>query len=246
MEDIGIVLKEDKDRLKFIEEALERYNFSLSRAQIKTQLEFLKLLYVENTKYNLTSITKFEDMVYKHIIDSLLVLKVLNLKEEDSFLDVGAGAGFPSIPILIVKQLKRVVQLDSSRKRVEFLKKANNKLGLEIEVLNERAEDAAKKTKYRSQFKVVTARAVAKLNILSELCIPFVEIGGFFVALKGPEYMKELEKSKNSIDLLGGRIEKIENFKIENNVRNIILIKKISQTSTKYPRSFSKISKTPL
>lgn len=246
MEDIGIVLKEDKDRLKFIEEALERYNFSLSRAQIKTQLEFLKLLYVENTKYNLTSITKFEDMVYKHIIDSLLVLKVLNLKEEDSFLDVGAGAGFPSIPILIVKQLKRAVQLDSSRKRVEFLKKANNKLGLEIEVLNERAEDAAKKTKHRSQFKVVTARAVAKLNILSELCIPFVEIGGFFVALKGPEYMKELEKSKNSIDLLGGRIENIENFKIENNVRNIILIKKISQTSTKYPRSFSKISKTPL
>lgn len=246
MEDIGIVLKEDKDRLKFIEEALERYNFSLSRAQIKTQLEFLKLLYVENTKYNLTSITKFEDMVYKHIIDSLLVLKVLNLKEEDSFLDVGAGAGFPSIPILIVKQLKRAVQLDSSRKRVEFLKKANNKLGLEIEVLNERAEDAAKKTKYRSQFKVVTARAVAKLNILSELCIPFVEIGGFFVALKGPEYMKELEKSKNSIELLGGRIENIENFKIENNVRNIILIKKISQTSTKYPRSFSKISKTPL
>ena len=239
-------IEKDGEYIDFLKCTLKKYGFNLEDQQILDLIIFLKFLLEENKKYNLTSIKKFEEMIYKHIIDSLLMLKVIEFKEGFSFLDIGAGAGFPSTPIAIAKKDVKVTQLDSSKKKVEFLKQVNKMLSLKIISLNERAENLAKKEEYREKFNIVTARAVAKLNILSELCLPFVEVGGFFVALKGPEYLEDLELAKKSINILGGKVEKVESFEIEENKRNIIVIKKISHSSTKYPRSFSKISKNPL
>ena len=239
-------IEKDEEFIVFLKESLEKYGFNLESQQILDIIIFLKFLLEENEKYNLTSIKKFEEMIYKHIIDSLLILKVIEIKNNFSFLDVGTGAGFPSTPIAIAKKDIIIPQLDSSKKKVEFLKQVNKMLSLKTIALNERAENLAKREEYREKFNIVSARAVAKLNILSELCLPFVEIGGFFVALKGPEYLKDLELAKKSINILGGKVEKVENFEIEKNQRNIVVIKKISHSSTKYPRSFSKISKIPL
>ncbi len=239
-------IKRDEEFIDFFKCSLKEYGFNLKDQQIMDFVVFLKFLLKENEKYNLTSIKKFEEMIYKHIIDSLLILKVIEIKDSYSFLDVGTGAGFPSTPIAIVKKNINITQLDSSKKKVEFLKQVNKMLSLKTIALNERAENLAKKEEYREKFNIVTARAVAKLNILSELCLPFVEVGGFFVALKGPEYLEDLEIAKKSINILGGKVEKVENFEIGENERNIVVIKKISHSSTKYPRSFSKISKTPL
>ena len=246
MLDLETNLKKYEECVVFLDRVARKYGFYLKEEQIKKEIEFLRLLYVENKKYNLTSIIKFEDMVYKHIIDSLFILKAIEVEEIDSFMDVGAGAGFPSIPIMIVKKFKRAVQIDCSRKRTEFLKLSKQKLKIDVDILCDRAEQASKNPEYREKFKIVTARAVSKLNILSELCLPYVEIGGFFVSLKGPEYLEDLKEGETAIRTLGGLVEKIENFKIEDNVRNIIVIKKISHTSTKYPRSFAKISKNPI
>lgn len=239
-------IEKDEEFIVFLKESLEKYGFNLENQQILDIIIFLKFLLEENEKYNLTSIKKFEDMIYKHVIDSLLILKVIEIKNNFSFLDVGTGAGFPSTPIAIAKKDIIITQLDSSKKKVEFLKQVNKMLSLKTIALNERAENLAKREEYREKFNIVSARAVAKLNILSELCLPFVEVGGFFVALKGPEYLEDLELAKKSINILGGKVEKVENFEIEKNQRNIVVIKKISHSSTKYPRSFSKISKTPL
>lgn len=239
-------IEKDEEFIVFLKESLEKYGFNLESQQILDIIIFLKFLLEENEKYNLTSIKKFEEMIYKHIIDSLLILKVIEIKNNFSFLDVGTGAGFPSTPIAIAKKDINITQLDSSKKKVEFLKQVNKMLSLKTIPLNERAENLAKREEYREKFNIVSARAVAKLNILSELCLPFVEVGGFFVALKGPEYLEDLELAKKSINILGGKVEKVENFEIEKNQRNIVVIKKISHSSTKYPRSFSKISKTPL
>ena len=239
-------IEKDEEFIVFLKESLEKYGFNLENQQIFDIIIFLKFLLEENEKYNLTSIKKFEEMIYKHIIDSLLILKVIEIKNNFSFLDVGTGAGFPSTPIAIAKKDINITQLDSSKKKVEFLKQVNKMLSLKTIALNERAENLAKREEYREKFNIVSARAVAKLNILSELCLPFVEVGGFFVALKGPEYLEDLELAKKSINILGGKVEKVKNFEIEKNQRNIVVIKKISHSSTKYPRSFSKISKTPL
>ncbi len=238
-------IESDGEFITFLKESLKKYGFNLEDNKISDIIIFLKFLLEENEKYNLTSIKKFEEMIYKHIIDSLLILKVVEIKNNFSFLDVGTGAGFPSIPIAIVKRDIKITQLDSSRKKVEFLNQVNKMLFLKTIALNERAENLAKKEEYREKFNIVTARAVARLNILSELCLPFVEVGGIFVALKGPEYLEDLESAKKAINILGGKVERVENFKIEENKRNIVVIKKISHSSTKYPRSFSKISKNP-
>ena len=237
-------LETDEEYISFFEEEVVRYGFSLTREIILEIFSFIEFLLEENEKYNLTSILKFEDILYKHIIDSLLLLKTVDLNK--NLLDIGAGAGFPSTPIAIVKKDLEILQLDSSKKRVDFLNMVNNRLFLNVESVHERAEVLAKNENYREKFKIVVARAVAKLNILAELCLPFVEIGGFFVALKGPEYKNDLDLAENSIKKLGGCLEKVKGFKIEDNSRNMVVIKKISHSSTKYPRSFSKISKNPL
>ncbi len=243
----GLEIKYDVEFFKFLELEALKHKIVLTKNQISKCVEFLKFLVLWNMKTNLTSIVKFEDMINKHIIDSLLVLKTHKFEDlKKNLLDVGAGAGFPSTPIAILDIFQTVVQVDCLKKRVEFLKFVKKRLDIKTTPIHVRAEELAKKVEFKERFDVVTARAVAKMNVLSELCIPFVKLNGLFVALKGPSYEKDLNSGENSIKILGARIEEIKKFKIADNSRIFILIKKISHTSTIYPRNYSKILKNPI
>ena len=240
-------LKTDEDFVEFLSLSLKEQNFFLTNSQAKKQIEFLKLLVEHNKKTNLTAILNFEDMVYKHILDSLLLLNVLKETKNKTFLDIGAGAGFPSTPIAILEKFKKTVQMDARKKRVDFLQLVKKSLNLNVNPVCQRAEIAAKTSQFREKFNVVVARAVAKLNILCELCIPFVALNGVFVALKGPDYEQDLGFAKDSILKLGAKLLEVKSFKINNEFsRYLIIIKKISHSLTKYPRNFSNILKKPL
>lgn len=224
-----------------------KYDIQLTNDQIDCLDKFADMLVEWNEKFNLTAITEPDQIVYKHFIDSLLVLKTIDLKNNASLADIGTGAGFPSTPISIVRRYIKITQIDSLRKRVGFLQHVSDNFHLKIRTVHGRAEELGKKDEYREQFDYVTARAVAPLQKLSEYCLPLVKIGGFFIAMKGSEYEVEVDDSKKAIDVLGGQIEKIKNFELpDSSVRNIILIKKISRTPTKYPRNSVQISKKPL
>ena len=224
-----------------------KYDIQLTNDQIDCLDKFADMLVEWNEKFNLTAITEPDQIVYKHFIDSLLVLKTIDLKNNASLADIGTGAGFPSTPISIVRRDIKITQIDSLRKRVGFLQHVSDNFHLKIRTVHGRAEELGKKDEYREQFDYVTARAVAPLQKLSEYCLPLVKIGGFFIAMKGSEYEVEVDDSKKAIDVVGGQIEKIKNFELpDSSVRNIILIKKISRTPTKYPRNSVQISKKPL
>ncbi len=224
-----------------------KYDIQLTNDQIDCLDKFADMLVEWNKKFNLTAITEPDQIVYKHFIDSLLVLKTIDLKKGASLADVGTGAGFPSTPISIVRRDVEVTQIDSLRKRVGFLQHVSDNFHLKIGTIHGRAEELGKKDEYREQFDYVTARAVAPLQKLAEYCLPLVKVGGFFMAMKGSEYEVEVDDSKKAIDVLGGQIEKIKNFELpDSSARNIILIKKISRTPTKYPRNSGKISKKPI
>ncbi len=224
-----------------------KYNIELTSDQINCLDEFSQILIEWNEKFNLTAITEPDQIVYKHLIDSLLVLKTIDLEKNSSLADIGTGAGFPSTPIAIVRKDINVTQIDSLRKRVGFLQRVSDHFNLNIRTVHGRAEELGRKNEYREQFEYVTARAVAPLNKLAEYCLPLVKIDGFFIAMKGLEYNSEIEDAKKAISILGGKIEEIKNFKLpDSSTRTIILIKKISHTPTKYPRNSGKISKNPI
>ncbi len=237
-------LKTKEEFISYLKEELQKEGFFLTKEQTFKLIDFLKILLSYNKKFNLTKILNFEEIVLKHILDSLLVLKVVKPKEGFKMLDIGAGAGFPSTPIAIVCSFLEITQIDSLKKRVDFLNVVKEELNLNVVALHKRAEEAAKEEKFREKFNLVTARAVSRLNVLCELSLPFVKLNGFFVALKGPNYADELNFAKTTIEKLGGKLKEVKKFKLgDEATRVLILIKKISQTSSKYPRSFSKISK---
>lgn len=197
----------------------------------------------KNKVTNLTNITEEKEVYQKHFYDSVILNNVLDLKNK-SLLDVGAGAGFPSFPLKIINEDLQVMIVDSLNKRIDFLKDLANKLNFSnVSLLHARAEELDKK----HLFDFVTARAVARLNILTELCLPYVKIGGYFIAYKSIHYQEELKEAENAIAVLGGKIEKIINYEINQDLRHVlVLIKKIKQTPSVYPRSFGKIKKAPL
>ena len=234
----------DKNLLK--QECL-KYDIELTNDQIDCLDEFSEILIEWNEKFNLTAIKEPDQIVYKHFIDSLLVLKAIELKDSAKLADIGTGAGFPSTPVSIVRRDINITQVDSLRKRVGFLQHVSDHFNLNVRAVHGRAEDLGQKDEYREQFKYVTARAVAPLQKLVEYCLPLVRVDGVFVAMKGSEYELEIDNAKNAIGVLGGKIEDVKNFKLpDSSDRNIILIKKISHTPTKYPRNSSKISKKPI
>lgn len=219
------------------------FDIHLSEEQEKRFELYYEILIRENEKYNLTSITNKDEVFLKHFYDSLSLLKGISLNKDVEICDIGSGAGFPSVPLKICFPNIKVTLVDSLRKRTDFLKMLVHELGLEnVRVLWQRAEEVKEK------FDIVTARAVARLNVLTELCLPLVSVGGFFVAMKGISYNEEKEEAQNAIDVLGGRIIKTIPFMlpIENSTRGIIVVEKIKQTPEKYPRSYSMIKKKPL
>lgn len=223
------------------------YDIDLSKDKAELMDRFAEMLVDWNRKINLTAIINSKGIVDKHLVDSLLVLKALDINKNANLLDIGAGAGFPSTPIAIARNDLKVTQIDSLNKRVVFLKEVAKMLNLDIVAIHARAEEYIKKHGQRQHFDFVVARAVAKLRCLVEYCLPFVKKDGFFIAMKGPDFEDELEKANAAIKILGGSVEKIVPFILpDESKRNIILIKKISHTPTIYPRSFAKISKSPL
>ncbi len=225
---------------------LKTINLELSTKQLKQIDDFCEFLINENKKTNLTAITELESIYLKHIYDSLTITKIINLNNYQTLLDIGCGAGFPGIILKIVFPDLKITLLDSNGKKTNFLKNAIKYLKLEnIIVINQRAEEFI--INHREFYDIVTARAVAPLNILAELAIPFVNINGFFIALKA-----NLETNKESINsianILGGFLNEIIEFDlpIENSIRNLIKIQKKQKTLNQYPRRYEQIKKNPL
>lgn len=234
----------DKQSLK---EQAQAFELMLSEKQLEDFDLYAKTIVEWNAKINLTAIIKPEEMVVKHFLDSLITLKAITVPQNAKVIDVGTGAGFPSMPMKIVREDLQVTLLDSLNKKVTFLKEASTVLKQNNDVIHFRAEEASKKPEYREQYDIATARAVADLRELVEYCLPFVKVGGYFIALKGYDVEQELEQAQSAIGVLGGELEAVKKFILPlENKRSIIIIKKISQTSTKYPRISGKITKKPL
>ena len=227
-------------------ESLKKLNIEITNEQLK-QLELYYELLVEwNNKINLTGITEHNEVYLKHFYDSLTICRDINLNEIDSLADIGTGAGFPGMVIKILFPNLDVDLIDSLGKRIVFLNEVANKLKLQkINIINARAEEYA--LKERDIYDVVTARAVAPLNILLEYCIPLVKKNGYFIPLKA-NCEEEIKNIQNAINLLNCKIEKIDKFilPIENSMRTIIKFKKLGNTLNKYPRKYSEIKKKPL
>ena len=224
----------------FIEET-KKLGIILTDLQLEKLNKFYELLISWNQKMNLTRITEKEDVYLKHFYDSLTISKVIGLNQDLTLCDVGSGAGFPGIVLKICFPNLKITLLDSLQKRVNYLNEIIKDLNLkDIEAIHTRAEDYAKQN--REKFDVVTARAVANLKILSELCIPMVKVNGSFIAMKA-NIEEEIENSTEILKKLDSKIEKIETFylPIEQSIRNIILIKKINKTNNIYPRRIEKI-----
>lgn len=234
--------------IELLKEGAKEYSISLSSMQIDKFSQYARLLAEWNEKINLTAITDPEGVVIKHFLDSLSIAQFIP-DETKTLIDVGTGAGFPGIPLKIVKENLKVTLLDSLDKRVRFLNEISNNLILkDIVSVHGRAEDFGVDKKYRERFDFVTARAVANLPVLLEYCLPFVNIGGMFIAMKGPDAKKELKESHKALDILGGEIEDVKFFTLPNSdiERYVILIKKCRHTPTNYPRKSGKPTKQPI
>ncbi len=222
----------------------KKYGLELNKISYEKLEIYCDFLIEYNNYVNLTAITNPVDILYKHFIDSILLAEYGEISDEISLIDVGTGAGFPSVPLKIFMPEIKITLLDSLNKRIEFLKKLCNKLEIEAEFIHGRAEDISKMAEYREKFDVSCARAVANLSVLSELCLPFVSVGGRFIAMKGPN--EDIASAAGAIEILGGTVSRETNYDLENEKRRIIQIKKISHTPTKYPRNSSQIKKKPL
>lgn len=219
----------------------------LNEKQIDQFYQYMKLLLEWNEKINLTAIIKPEEIILKHFIDSITIAK--QVEEHVKLIDVGTGAGFPGIPLKIIREDIEVTLLDSLNKRINFLNKVIEELGLSnIQAIHSRVEDVAKNKQYREKFDYATSRAVANLSTLSEYLLPLVKNNGYAISMKGPEIEEEKKQSKTAISILGGRIEKIDTFQLPQSdiKRNIIVIKKIRSTPSKYPRKAGIPSKEPI
>lgn len=206
-----------------------------------------ELLIEQNKTMNLTAITDPDEVVIKHFADSISLFKAVNPDNGAKILDLGTGAGFPGIPLLITRPDLNLTMVDSTAKKLRYVAQTVETLGLEAETLHARAEEAGKDPEYREQYDIVCSRAVAALNVLSEYCLPFVKVGGVFVAMKSAKAEEEIADAKKALGILGGKIiDKITFTLSDGGERTLIVIKKISQTSPKYPRVSAQIAKKPL
>lgn len=225
---------------------LKEIDITLSDRQLEQFDIYFKFLVEYNNYVNLTAITEEEDVYIKHFYDSILVGKVFDLVKTKTICDVGSGAGFPSIPLKIVYPNLEVTIVDGLDKRITFLKQLVEKLGLDnVNLVHGRAEEYAKE--HRESFDIVTARAVARANILNELCIPLVKVGGYFISMKGKNADEEISEG-NSLKILNARIVKKNEYFLpkEESKRVLILIEHFEKCPSKYPRAFASIKKNPL
>ena len=233
---------------KFAEE-LNKIGITLTDIQREQFDRYYKLLVERNKVMNLTGITEYDEVNLKHFTDSLTIVRVNDMSEISTLIDIGTGAGFPGIPIKIVFPHVKIVLLDSLNKRLKFLNDVIEELNLEdIETLHGRAEDHAKNPKYREKFDLCVSRAVANLSTLSEYCIPFVKVNGFFVSYKAGKGLEEIETCDSCMKALGSKIVQVDDFQLpgEDSLRVLIKIKKCKGTSKAYPRKAGIPSRNPL
>ena len=229
--------------------AVKQLDIELSDMQVQQFIKYYELLVEWNSFMNLTGITEYNEVVLKHFVDSLLVVKAFDIKQIKTVIDIGTGAGFPGIPLKIVYPHLQVVLLDSLNKRIKFLNEVINQIGLtHIETIHGRAEDFGRDIKYRETFDLCVSRAVANLATLSEYCIPFVKKGGYFIPFKSGKIAEEVKEAKKAVKLLGGNIDKVVPSVLPDTdiERSFILISKKENTSKQYPRLAGKPSKEPL
>lgn len=225
--------------------------YDLSEEKYNKFQKYMNLLIERNKNINLTAITDKDEIVLKHFVDSLTISKYI--VDNSKIIDVGTGAGFPGIPLKIYNESLDITLLDSLNKRINFLNDVIEMLNLnKIRAVHSRAEDAAKNPDYRERFDIATSRAVANLSTLVEYLLPFVRVNGICICMKGPNVDEELIRAKKAIEVLGGRIEQVDNLKLaaddaENDLeRNIIIIRKVRKCSNKYPRKAGMPSKEPI
>ena len=230
-------------------DTLKESGITLTDKQIKQFGTYFERLVEWNEKINLTAVTEKEEVYLKHFFDSVTPSFYIDFNEIETICDVGAGAGFPSIPLKIVYPHLQITIVDSLNKRIKFLNELAASLDLDkVNFVHDRAETFGKSQQYRESFDLVTARAVARLSVLSELCLPLVKKGGQFVALKGSQGNEELEDAQFAISVLGGEVKTVNEFTLplEESMRQIITIDKLRQTPKKYPRKPGTPNKEPL
>lgn len=234
---------------KILTDGCESLGITLSDRQIEQFLIYYEYLTEKNRVMNLTGITEFSEVMVKHFLDSLAVVKVSDLNVTEKILDLGTGAGFPGIPLKIAFPNPEFLLLDSLNKRIRFLQELIEKCRLEkISAIHGRAEELAKNKDYRENFDLCVSRAVANLSSLSEYCLPYVKVGGDFVSYKSGNIDIELKEAERAVKLLGGVVEKVEKFQLPGSEidRSLIVIHKVRETPGKYPRKSGTPSKEPL
>ncbi len=235
LEEFSIELKEKSNKI----------DVKIKDKEVEQFYEYMNSLLEWNEKINLTAITEPKEVILKHFIDSITIQKYI--QKENSVVDVGTGAGFPGIPLNIVNNEAKYTLVDSLNKRIKFLDEIIDKLNLKnIETVHSRAEDFAKEN--RETYDVATSRAVAALNVLLEYLLPLVKVGGLCICMKGSNVQEEIEASSNALKILGGQIEKVEQITLPDSdiIRNIVIVRKVTKTSSKYPRKAGLPSKEPL
>lgn len=233
------------NKKEFIEE-LSKLNIHLTDEQLHQLDEYYKMMIEYNEKINITRITDEKDVYLKHFYDSLTLIKAYDLTKDITLCDIGTGAGFPGIVLKICFPQLKVTLVESMQKKVRFLYQVKEKLNLkDLFICKERAEIFANNN--REKYDLVTSRAMARLNVLTEMCIPLVKIKGYFIPMKAT-IDEELEEARNSIEVMNSELEDVINFTlpIENSVRNLVVIKKISYNDKRYPRKYDEIKKHPL
>lgn len=239
----------NKYNLELLISACEKYNVTLTEKQVRQFITYYEMLMEKNKVMNLTAITDYEDVVYKHFVDSISIVKYFDFKNCNNIIDIGTGAGFPGIPLKIVLPEVKICLMDSLNKRINFLNEVITQLKLEqISAIHGRAEDLGRNKDYREKFDLCVSRAVANLSTLTEYCIPFLKKDGIFISYKSGNIEEEITNSKNAFKKLNCTLESIEKFNIDGTDynRSLVIIKKTGNTPQKYPRKSGMPAKKPL
>ena len=225
----------------------DAFNLALSEEEIAKINTYSRYLVDYNEKVNLTAITEPDEIAIRHFVDSMAVSSLVKIPTGSAMIDVGSGAGFPGVPLKMIRPDLQLTLLDSLKKRLDFLSELSDKIDISYQLVHMRAETAGIDPAFRARFDIATARAVAQLSVLSEYCLPLLKIGGMMLALKGPDCQDEIQRAKGAITLLGGKLEQTIDYRLpDQSGRTMIVIRKTAKTPAKYPRQRVKLNEKPL